>query len=176
MFYIKSIFILFIIFIYSLCYAQEENFDVRKVKWGMTQDEVLNSELPNKPFKRMKDSFAYNEKIDNKNSLIIYQFKDNKLYQVVYKFDINNSREDNLFKMNIISILEKKYIKNQEISENPLLRGLVEEFYNNNTSINIFTKNKEIIISYQSLESKNESEKESNINFEKRKKEMEKVF
>lgn len=172
----RIIAILLTIFISSLCYAQEENFDVRNVKWGMTKNEVLNSELPNNPFVQDKNSLAYNDTIDGKTITILYEFNDDKLYRVIYNFDINNSVDDNLFRRNIINILEKKYTRDQKKSNNQLLKGFFDEFFNNNTSVSVFTKNEDMIIVYQTLESKNAMDKETNKKLEKRKKEIEKAF
>ena len=37
------------------CFAEEQNtFDVRNVRWGMSKDKVLKSELPNKIYRAQK--------------------------------------------------------------------------------------------------------------------------
>lgn len=58
----------------------EENFDFRATRWGMTRDEVKESE-PRGPKHETEDSLIFEGSYRDLITFITYQFKDGKLYR-----------------------------------------------------------------------------------------------
>lgn len=76
--------LLFLFIIPSILYSQ--NYDVRKLKWGMSISDVKSSEIPLTPFSEENDELRYNN-IDlngTMSSSIIYTFSNGKLIEVRY--------------------------------------------------------------------------------------------
>ena len=62
-----------------------QNFDVRKVNWGMTVHEVINSEYPMKPEINGNEVHFYNVDIGNSfTAKLIYDFTNGKLTELKY--------------------------------------------------------------------------------------------
>jgi hypothetical protein len=78
--------ILLIIVLFASNLITSQEFDVRRVKWGMTKDEVKNSEKPLIATKEENNEFQY-EKVelnDRVKSTIIYKFSNGRLIEVRY--------------------------------------------------------------------------------------------
>ena len=87
----KIIILILLIFSASVLFAQD-NFDVRKTKWGMPKSEVISSEYPLHPVKftdnaKYNESILFFENVELNNSLtadIYYKFSNGKLINVRY--------------------------------------------------------------------------------------------
>lgn len=66
-----------------------ENFDFRHTKWGMTQDEVMDSEAKMVPVEKNRQFIRYKTQILGKNVELLYLFAANKLIGSSYKLDDN---------------------------------------------------------------------------------------
>lgn len=118
------------------CLAEEQNtFDVRKVRWGMSKDKVLKSELPNKIYRAQKklhvERCTFNEVIFGYKCSIDYIIENNKLIEVNYIFNtFDDEHTYDKLKYIIKNILDKKYKKpeSKELSEEErLLKEFNEE-------------------------------------------------
>lgn len=99
--------------------AEEQNtFDVRKVRWGMSKDEVLKSELPNKLYSVQKklhvERYTFNDIILGYKCSIVYIIENNKLIEVNYIFNMfDDKHTPDYLKYRIKYILDKKYKKHE---------------------------------------------------------------
>lgn len=102
--------LLIILSLYNYANASD-NFIVRKVNWGMTKQQVINSEKPNKIKSTIKNGLIFIDKIFNKNAFIGYIFVDNKLDAVNISFKGKNYTNDELNKIynDMHKILSDKY-------------------------------------------------------------------
>ena len=77
-------------FISANCFSQNQ-FDVRKVKWGMTQQEVLNSELPRVPSTKNVNKLLFENVIlgdmPTVDASLYYTFTNGRLSEVTYTFN-----------------------------------------------------------------------------------------
>ena len=85
-------------------------FDLRKLKWGMTIDEVLESETL-KVDAKVGGQLKYSAVIDNIDFTLLYTFKDGRLYKAVYtcKETYVNKNDYITDFNNLKGKLEKKY-------------------------------------------------------------------
>ncbi len=79
----------------------DEKYDFRKVRWGMTKDEVKASES-NKIEAEEDDAILYHCKVAGMESGLLYFFAKGRLVQATYRF-----RENYINKNNYISDFEK---------------------------------------------------------------------
>jgi hypothetical protein len=77
--------------------SQEKNYTFRKVRWGMTQEQVELSEVGNTVVWRTEREVIYKAWIDNVPCKVIYTFKDNRLRTAGYITNIPVKNADNLF-------------------------------------------------------------------------------
>lgn len=90
--------------------AQQSQFDVRKVKWGMTQAQVLRSESI-KPGRVTKSVISYVTRINGYPATIGYSFSGSRLHQVLYHF-YRKHTSNNLYLEDFFSVsntINKKY-------------------------------------------------------------------
>lgn len=126
----------------SLAFAQEEHFDFKKVRWGMSMDEVKKSESI-KPFKIKKgDYIAYKVTVAEMPARLVYSFYKNKLEKAIYYFEISNPSQG---LRKICSILEDKYKVAVVSAHSPLLE-------NNNTIVMPSDATGELVVAYLSKE------------------------
>lgn len=80
--------IIFLLLIFSaVSLFSEEQYDFRKVRWGMSFEEVLKSENIN-PKSSMQDEYiSYNDSIFFKDCNLNYYFSDGKLSHIFMSFD-----------------------------------------------------------------------------------------
>lgn len=136
----KKIFFFFLMAFFFIpvlsCLAEEQNtFDIRKVRWGMSKDEVLKSELPNKLYSVQKKShierYTFNEIILGYKCSIDYIIENNKLIEVDYTFNtFDDKHTPDYLKYRIKYILDKKYKKHESENlseEEKLIKELNEE-------------------------------------------------
>lgn len=73
-------------FFLTLTVTAQDQYDVRKTKWGMAYSEVMSSEYPLLPTESQDDQLTYdNVKLQNGSSAsITYYFKNRKLIKVAY--------------------------------------------------------------------------------------------
>lgn len=89
--------LILIIFLYWPSLLSSQEFDVRNTRWGMTYEEVKNSENPLIPSIKKSDELSY-ENVDLNGSVkctVIYAFTNGKLIKVrylIYGPDDNYSR------------------------------------------------------------------------------------
>lgn len=152
-----NIFIILLLF-YSISLASDIKYDIRKVKWGMSPFEVMDSEEPRTPNNSVRDILSYTDEIDGKDALVAYLFNDNKLNEVIIYFKLKNNYESEMFVDKIKQILSKKYkSENKEPLYNfeKTLRRMVLEFSNENTYvilINTIKRDGLVAISYKDKE------------------------
>ena len=80
--------LLFTIFVSMVSFGQQ--FDVRNTRWGMTMEDVVNSE-GSSPIRKGTDatkkmSIEYETTIENRKVLITYYFENNRLSEVDYRY------------------------------------------------------------------------------------------
>jgi hypothetical protein len=77
----------------SFAYAQQTGqFDVRQSRWGMTSDQVRQSE-PDSPVIDTPANLAYTAKVVGIDSLAIFFFEDGKLVSFGYTFMQQHSND-----------------------------------------------------------------------------------
>lgn len=92
----KKYFLLFIailVFVSVQVVAADE-YDFRKARWGMSQEEVIRSES-GKPVGRTSEVLKYKSSLDNKDCSIFYKFQNNRLMTGLYAFDIWHTNQNN---------------------------------------------------------------------------------
>ena len=95
-----------------------DSFDFRKVRWGMSKDEVktVEDKDDNIPFLIDEDTIAYNDRILGKNVRLVYYFNEDKLFASAYllseKYINKNKFVDDYDE--IVSSLKLKYGKPKE--------------------------------------------------------------
>ena len=90
--------------------AQEVTPDVRKVVWGMSEEEVKKTEELRIAFEE-EGGLGYEVKLGSLKAALLYMFVDHKLFSVSYRF-IEKHTNDNLFVddfENIQRALTRKY-------------------------------------------------------------------
>jgi hypothetical protein len=88
-----SFFIVLIYLTFNSIYA--EDFDFRKVRWGMNQKQVMRSE-EKKPFSQSKEIIGYRIIGSEFNCYLGYIFTENKLVSAFYRF-MQNHKNKNLY-------------------------------------------------------------------------------
>jgi len=103
-----SLLILIIFCISSFLWAEE--YDFRKVKWGMSKQEVLASETI-KPAAQFEEGITYLTKVLNKHVGVVYRFVQNKLFSGGYILDEEHSNYNDFINdyKDFKKILTKKY-------------------------------------------------------------------
>jgi hypothetical protein len=71
-------------FIASSCWG--DSYDFRKIKWGMSVEEVIATE-PTQPVAKDKNSISYKTIVLNRNVSLIYRFINDKLIGATYQLD-----------------------------------------------------------------------------------------
>jgi len=66
-----------------------ENYNFRYTRWGMTEEEVIASEIKTDPIEKDENSIKYKTQILGKNIELVYLFAQNKLIGSLYKLDEN---------------------------------------------------------------------------------------
>jgi len=109
----KAIILLLLIFS-AVTLFSEEQYDFRKVKWGMSFEEVLKSENIN-PKSSIKDEYiSYNDSIFFKDCNLNYYFFERKLSRIFISFgDLFPLEKNNYFEEynEIKKLYEKRYGK-----------------------------------------------------------------
>ena len=85
----------------------QEQFDIRKTKWGMTIEQVKQSELPLTPPPEAPSGILHGTKKETKNEItfenvvindinttITYRFQNGKLIEVAYRLNKNSPKKD----------------------------------------------------------------------------------
>lgn len=92
------------------CTKQDDGpFDVRKVRWGMSQAEVIKNE-GKKPTHRDNMFLIYEEEFFEQKAIVAYLFTDNKLWRVIYRLgDMESDDEYAQMYLKIRSSLLEKY-------------------------------------------------------------------
>lgn len=114
MFKIPVALILILSFV-SVAYA-EEDFDVRKVRWGMSEVDVRYSETGFKPAAISANTLVYTEEVFSHPCSIAYEFINNKLFSITYAFDVKDSGDALMLTHKMKTILGEKYKEDKEAS------------------------------------------------------------
>jgi hypothetical protein len=103
-------------------------FDFRKVRWGMSKDDVMKRET-SKPFEENEDAICYHDEILGHKSDLCYYFTNGKLYRAIYSLDnsqySNNNRYVDAY-TEIVTSLTGKYGKptnKRDVWSNNLFKG-----------------------------------------------------
>ena len=106
---------LFSLFVTSSTLAQE--FDIRRIRWGMSPDEVRQSE-DTRPLEVKKEGMVFQTTFLDTPTLVTYFFADNKVVAVVYFFKrdsrakpVDNGSADEYLQSfaKLESMMDKKY-------------------------------------------------------------------
>lgn len=81
----KKVFVLTILLVSSFYLYAQNDYDVRKAKWGMTMSEVINSEYPMNPETKNNEVIFKNVDIGNTfKANLVYGFTNGKLMSLEY--------------------------------------------------------------------------------------------
>lgn len=108
----------------------DNNFDVRKVNWGMNQSEVKDTETL-EPFLDVEDTVAYKATLNNHSCAVVYRFHNNELVSMDYNFDHTYS-DDARFVNDFETLKDSLVKKYGKPSENN--RYFTSEIYDDNIS------------------------------------------
>jgi hypothetical protein len=88
----KKILLSIFILLYSIISYSQKEYDVRKSKWGMSIQEVINSEYPLEPSKKEKEIVEYEDVWIGEGfySKLEYKFKNKKLTSFEYTVRLKN--------------------------------------------------------------------------------------
>ncbi|HQE58313.1 MAG TPA: hypothetical protein PLA54_03865 [Spirochaetota bacterium] len=131
----KKTIILLILIFSTFTLFSEEKYDFRKVKWGMSFEEVLKSENINPKSSMQNEYISYNDSIFFKDCSLNYYFFDGKLSRIFMSFgNLFPLEKNNYFEEynEIKKLYEKRYgqvSKSQTIWHN-------KKFKNNPDKIN----------------------------------------
>ena len=110
--------------------AMDEQYVVRKVKWGMTQEEVKTSEdgQQHKSYGDYNYSFIeYSINILEEPAKIKYCFSKNELNRIMYVISPSNLRRaEEIFKK-ITYVLESKYKEEKIVNTNPAIADIISD-------------------------------------------------
>lgn len=92
--------------------SKKDEFDFRKIRWGMNRLQVLASEKK-EPLNESEDKITFNEKMFDRDVKVNYYFENDKVIKSEYLFDGSfNTKEDYiLYYQKIKSNLKSKYGK-----------------------------------------------------------------
>lgn len=107
----------FLILGFTICTNAEENltnFDFRQVHWGMTKEEVINSEKikPIEDPENVDNHLLFITKINNKDCILFYTFNKNEILESAgYIFDIVHTNKNDYISdyQDIKTLLIEKY-------------------------------------------------------------------
>ena len=105
--------IVFCIIFPSLSFSNDNNsYDVRKVRWGMSKENVINSEKPRTISFQDETTLIFEDVIFSNKCRILYVFEKNKLHSVAYLFNnfLSYQSKESFFD-DIKKIISKKYNK-----------------------------------------------------------------
>ena len=122
-------------------------FDVRKVKWFMTKDEVKRSEST-APVEELPGRVVYYADIFGDKTLLAYQFSDDgKLQEVVYGFPKKDKTARRAFFEMMAGELAKKY-QEENTNSQPLalFRDVLRTYANERTHVNLSIQEKQGVI------------------------------
>lgn len=77
--------------------SEKQHYDFRKVRWGMTQEQVELAEVGNTVVWRTEREVFYRARIEDVPCKVVYTFKDNRLRTAGYITHIPVKNADNLF-------------------------------------------------------------------------------
>ncbi|MDY7001091.1 MAG: hypothetical protein SVS15_04835 [Thermodesulfobacteriota bacterium] len=123
-----SIFILAVVFQFCFPYpSHPEEFNLRKTRWGMSRQEVIDSEQGKSPHEK-DNRISYKVKVLGKDFLLLYFFAQNKLVRAVYFLDVEHSnKNDFIYEYEEIKeVLTEKYgrpIKDKTLWANYLYKN-----------------------------------------------------
>lgn len=102
--------IFFLIIFTLITTAQTKEFDFRKAKWGMTENEVRASET-GKFYTDIVNGFVYEDRIADMNAFVFYMFGSNKLAMASYMIDKEHSNKNDYISdfKTLKNLLIKKY-------------------------------------------------------------------
>lgn len=169
-----------IVMFFVLClpchsFANNEEFDVRKARWGMSVEEVQESET-SEFVKQEGDDIFYRTELLDKQCDVLYRFKENTLVEVFFKIDVATPAEGRLVYATLIGTLQKKYAEEQE----NLLSHIMRKYSNERTIIMLsnFPKgdNGCIFLTYESqkysIEKQEKQDRQHKLKQEQYKKEL----
>jgi len=78
-----SLFLILAVLLISAVSFAQEKYDFRRVKWGMSKEEVKQSEGKEPVFEK-EDGLGYKEELGGLDVVLFYYFRDNRLYQAAY--------------------------------------------------------------------------------------------
>src|ERR1035437_5720723 len=129
----KNIILLFLFFLLGNIYCFSQ-YDVRKVNWGMSKQQVEKSEKYLKKLKNEdEESLTYKTTLLNKEVYLDYSFKENKLRSVFYYFERNHTNHNDYIDdyIDLKEALIKKYgepSSDDIIWENNLHKDNLQEY------------------------------------------------
>lgn len=106
----------------------QEEYDFRQTRWGMTKEEVTKSEKLKMIFE-LNNKFFYKTSVANRNCNLIYDFENNSLKAGVYIFDIEHTNKNEYIDdySTLQDMLVNKYgqpKENLKIWKNPLYKRM----------------------------------------------------
>jgi hypothetical protein len=108
--------------------------DVRNVRWGMSKQEVMNTESKlGKPEYQTEINLGYRSTVLNKDASILYEFRNNKLFSLYYEFKIKHTNKNDYIDdyNDVKTALIEKYGRPSEdkiVWKNDLYRDDVQHF------------------------------------------------
>jgi len=99
-----------ILVLMSLQIVAGGNYDFRKTKWGMSQQEVTKSE-PGQPIDGDSEALVFTDFLDGEHCYVLFRFENNRLIGGMYYFDIwhTNPNDYILDFKKFKGLLTKKY-------------------------------------------------------------------
>lgn len=161
--------------------SAEEGFDVRKVRWGMSEVDVRYSETGLKPAEINANTLVYSEEVFSYPCSIAYEFINDKLFSVTYAFDIKNKGDALMLTHKMKLILGEKYKEDKKASDklSEIEKKFISCYANDRTRVTLadtsMLPSKFVGVIYQSVElsplaeAKEKAEKDA-ADAEKRKK------
>ncbi len=73
--------------VFSAGITRAEEFDFRRARWGMTPEEVRETETEAAPFGDMEGLLSYRGKVAGVEAMILYLFRDGRLERGVYSIE-----------------------------------------------------------------------------------------
>jgi len=127
---------------------QEEKFDFRKSKWGMTQQDISKVEIDKDIFEIPDmNVVAFYEEISGINFLVMYKFDNNKLVSGIYSAMGKSVTVENGEKFK--NILYEKYGKEQRINDNNKIYWIAG---NTEIEFSISVENEKLTMTYSDTE------------------------
>lgn len=136
----KKVLCLVCLLVFSVSTAFAEEFDFRKTRWGMTQEEVKKNETFSKIEEEKK--LKYHGKMFGIDCFIDYSFKDNKLYKV----DLSYMRKGDI-REHLLRIIDALKTKLDPAMTNDIWQSLAAVAHSGKeNAVFVFRKNNTVFV------------------------------